>query len=260
MWRYEYMKKLAQSIRDFILGKRPHNTIFSFNYHNIRHIVRFLQREIAALPDKQYRILDVGGGASPYHGLFKGKTAEYIVVDVENALAEDDARGASFIKGFAEELPFPDDSFDIVMSNQVLEHVNSEHKAVAESYRVLKPGGIFIGSAPHVSPIHLEPYDFRRFTVLGLRKIIEEHKFRHITIEGNGGVHRAAALMVLMDWNLSPYTAGHSQRFYTRKHLLLFPLTGIINTIAIIMDAVMGDKQRSPSNYCWKAEKPSMQP
>lgn len=250
------MANLAESIRNFILGKRPYNTIFSFNYHNIRHIVEFLQNEVRCLPVTPHRILDVGGGAAPYHEFFAGKIAEYMVVDVENNLPQGDPRSLSFTNGVAEALPFPDESFDIVMSNQVLEHVNDERMAVSETYRVLKPGGSFIGSVPHVSPIHLEPHDFRRFTVLGLQKLLSDRGFKDISIEGNGGVHRAAAMMILMDWNLSTYVPGKSQRFSTRKHLLLFPVNGLVNGTAILMDALLGDKKRTPSNYCWKAIKP----
>jgi SAM-dependent methyltransferase len=49
---------------------------------------------------------------------------------------------SSFIQhGVGEAIPFPDASFDIVYSSNVLEHVNEPPKVVAEIVRVLKPGG-----------------------------------------------------------------------------------------------------------------------
>lgn len=39
------------------------------------------------------------------------------------------------------ELEFPDESFDIVVCNHVLEHIPDDRKAIGELYRVLKPGG-----------------------------------------------------------------------------------------------------------------------
>ncbi len=45
--------------------------------------------------------------------------------------------------GFGEKLPYKDESFDIVFSQQVLEHVNDPEAVIKEAFRVLKPGGHF---------------------------------------------------------------------------------------------------------------------
>ena len=52
------------------------------------------------------------------------------------------------IEGSAENLPYEDESFDVVYSSHVLEHVNSEKKALEEMKRVLKPGGVLIIGMP----------------------------------------------------------------------------------------------------------------
>lgn len=75
----------------------------------------------------------------------------------------------------AESLPFADTSFDTVVCTEVLEHLVFPEKAVAEIFRVLKPGGRFIGSTPSRSllwrfrflsstHLHNEPFhnEFRR--------------------------------------------------------------------------------------------------
>jgi ubiquinone/menaquinone biosynthesis C-methylase UbiE len=46
-----------------------------------------------------------------------------------------------FREGSAEELPFPDNSFDVVISNGVFNLVVDKARALVEVYRVLKPGG-----------------------------------------------------------------------------------------------------------------------
>lgn len=48
-----------------------------------------------------------------------------------------------FIKGDIEEMPFSDNQFDVIVSNCVLNLVPDKHKAFAEMFRVLKPGGHF---------------------------------------------------------------------------------------------------------------------
>jgi len=49
----------------------------------------------------------------------------------------------------AEDLPFKDGFFDVVILSEILEHVFDVEKVVNESLRVLKKGGLIIGSVPH---------------------------------------------------------------------------------------------------------------
>jgi ubiquinone/menaquinone biosynthesis C-methylase UbiE len=51
------------------------------------------------------------------------------------------SRNLEFISGSAESLCFPDNNFDFIFSNSVLEHVKDPKKALQEIYRVAKPGG-----------------------------------------------------------------------------------------------------------------------
>lgn len=61
---------------------------------------------------------------------------------------EDLWRERPIIQASAEDLPFPDNSFDVVYSSHVLEHVRSESKALEEMKRVLKPNGVLILGMP----------------------------------------------------------------------------------------------------------------
>lgn len=78
-------------------------------------------------------------------------------------------------------LAFEDESFDHVLSDQVLEHVEGNpQKAIDESHRVLRPGGLAIHTTCFINPIHGVPKDFWRFTPAALsllhsnwREIIE---------------------------------------------------------------------------------------
>ncbi len=69
-------------------------------------------------------------------------------IDIREVYAEAAARfaeergvEAEFATGFAEALPYEDDSFDFIVSTDVLEHVNDVAATMAECFRVLKPGG-----------------------------------------------------------------------------------------------------------------------
>ena len=54
-----------------------------------------------------------------------------------------------FLQGVAESLPFPDNSFDFINMSEVLEHIDSPEKGLAEAFRVLRPGGSMYLSAPN---------------------------------------------------------------------------------------------------------------
>jgi SAM-dependent methyltransferase len=48
-----------------------------------------------------------------------------------------------------EQIPLPESSFDLVLSHEVLEHVQDDHKAISEMVRVLKPGGRIVLFCPN---------------------------------------------------------------------------------------------------------------
>ncbi len=57
-------------------------------------------------------------------------------------LSENDIDSKFLIKGVGENLPFPDNSFDIVYSTNVLEHTQNPRQVLGEAIRVCKPGGV----------------------------------------------------------------------------------------------------------------------
>ncbi len=56
------------------------------------------------------------------------------------------------LRGDARSLPFPDDTFDVVITSEVLEHIQDDVTAIAEMARVLKPGGRFAATVPAQFP------------------------------------------------------------------------------------------------------------
>lgn len=115
-----------------------------------------LRRHMAAeempLEDlKGKSVLEIGPGAGGHSALFAVHGAHVTSVDVTPQRAQatqrkfdllgEKAAGCRAMQGDAENLPFADDSFDIVYSNGVLHHTNDTERAIGETYRVLKPGG-----------------------------------------------------------------------------------------------------------------------
>jgi SAM-dependent methyltransferase len=69
----------------------------------------------------------------------------YITADIESPLAK--------VKMDIHEIPFPENSFDVVLCNHVLEHVQDDIKALSEIKRVLRPKGFAILQVPFFYPI-----------------------------------------------------------------------------------------------------------
>jgi SAM-dependent methyltransferase len=68
-------------------------------------------------------------------------------------------------------LPFPGESFDAVITDQVLEHLADPRRAVREANRVLRPGGLAVHTTCFLNPVHPSPRDYFRFSLDGLQAL-----------------------------------------------------------------------------------------
>jgi len=80
-----------------------------------------------------------------------------------------------------------DNSVDIIISIQVLEHLPEPWKVLAEFQRVLKPEGILFISCPQSVEQHQVPHDFFRYTLFGLRSLMTNSGFEVIWIKSQLG-------------------------------------------------------------------------
>lgn len=69
--------------------------------------------------------------------------------DLERVV-ESHALGLDVVNAAGEFLPYPKDHFDLVMSNEVIEHVQDDRKVLLEIVRVLKPGGRLVLFCPNI--------------------------------------------------------------------------------------------------------------
>jgi SAM-dependent methyltransferase len=100
------------------------------------------------------------------------------------------------ILGDAIRLPFPDASFALVLSQEMVEHVPDPFQAVREMARVLRPGGTLYLQAPFVIGYHPGPEDYWRFSRAGMRRLVEQAGLECVRVEpavGAGtGMYRIA--------------------------------------------------------------------
>lgn len=79
----------------------------------------------------------------------------------------------------------PENSYDVIICTQVLEHVANPFLAVAELYRILKPGGRLLVTVPAAYPYHAIPRDYWRFTPDSLQLLFGD-LFEEVSIKGYG--------------------------------------------------------------------------
>jgi SAM-dependent methyltransferase len=83
-------------------------------------------------------------------------------------------------------LGFADASFDYVVSDQVLAHVEGDPQDVInETFRVLKPGGVAVHTSCFINPIDRSPGDFWRFSPDALRFLCRAHDVLEVGGWGN---------------------------------------------------------------------------
>ncbi len=92
-------------------------------------------------------------------------------------------------------LPYKDNSFDFVISDQVIEHLENPKKAIRESYRVLRSGGIAAHATCFMNYVHPCPEDFWRFSPDALKYLCTDFS-KIIQCEGWG--NRVAILLCLI--------------------------------------------------------------
>lgn len=135
---------------------------------------RYVSKLAPLLPASSI-VIDLGCGTGVSVDLFKQSAphSKWIGVDIEhspevNARTRDDAEFRTYD---GVNIPAEPDSIDMIYSRQVFEHVRFPEQVLSSIARVLKPGGIFIGSTSHLEPYH--SYSFWNYTPFGFKRLID---------------------------------------------------------------------------------------
>jgi len=79
--------------------------------------------------------------------------------------------------------PVAREEFDLIIAEQVFEHVLRPDLAAASVFEMLRPGGQFVISTPFLLKVHGHPFDLYRWTQHGMRQLLETAGF---TVTGGG--------------------------------------------------------------------------
>ena len=149
------------------------------------------------------RMLEIGCGAKTKGLLLGDLVAEHVGLDHEDT-PHDKSRIDLF--GTAYDIPADSDSFDCVLSTAVLEHLEEPAAALKEAFRVLKPGGYGLYTAPFFWHLHEEPRDFFRYTRYGLDYLFRDAGFTVEKIEPMSGF--VTTFLTLLNYNINKLGRG----------------------------------------------------
>lgn len=143
------------------------------------------------------KLLDVGCGKMPYkqYILENSEINEYIGLDIDTALEYDKAVKPDYTWD-GNNIPFENNSYDVILATEVLEHCPNPTSIISEMYRVLKKDGIILITVPFLWPLHEVPYDEYRYTPFALKRIFKDAGFQNITINAGGGWNASLAQML----------------------------------------------------------------
>jgi SAM-dependent methyltransferase len=128
-----------------------------FEYYRSAKVFKFLEQ--AGVPVGGM-VLDAGCGGGGMPLSFAEEARRVVGIDLaprfadagHTLAAEHGLRNLHFARADGQALPFPDASFDMVLSHAVIEHVADAARYLRELARVLKPGGaMYLSTAPYLS-------------------------------------------------------------------------------------------------------------
>ncbi|HVW71531.1 MAG TPA: class I SAM-dependent methyltransferase [Candidatus Paceibacterota bacterium] len=175
------------------------------------------------------KTLDIGSAHSPYARHFPNRVS----LDIKAGPGVD-------IVADAHDLPLPDASFEQILATEVLEHLHTPERAVAEMARVLAPGGRVILTTRFIFPLHDEPHDYFRYTKHGLRYLFRDWEIESLEAEASD-----LATLAILTQRLS---------FQLQRGLVSRALLGIL---ARVLHSLVDTKREGimPSGYYLIARK-----
>ena len=200
--------------------------MFHFQYCSDRLLRRWTTRAlISAEPGE--RVLDLGAGRSPYRQF--RSDLRWTTADVDSSCNPD------FLLEEGEPLPFPDDSFDVVLCTQVLEHAAEPASLALELKRVVRPSGLLLINVPFLYPRHGSPVDYRRYTPEGLADLLG---VKPTAVACLGGIGSTVALNL----NTFPMSMAWSRKTWAVLVGLGLPIQLVfsvtLNSLGLLADAL----------------------
>jgi SAM-dependent methyltransferase len=169
-------------------SRRLHDFSNRYSREGLFPFVDAAIEDLEALPGKK-RVLSVGAGGELGARVAAIRNHELVTVD------DDPKRRPDIVADVCDLSKFADASLDAVFLLEVLEHVRTPDRAIAEIHRVLAEGGVLVLSTPFVFEIHDAPRDYYRFTRFGLEFLLRD--FASVEVRPRNGYLKSMLVPLL---------------------------------------------------------------
>jgi SAM-dependent methyltransferase len=185
--------------------------------------------------------LDVGAGTSPYRAEIEKywNTDQYISMDVAPS-------DSTSLVASADNVPMHSGVIDLVISFDVLQHLQNYEKALDEMARVLCPGGAIILSVPFLYS-ECDMHDFRRWTMEGIVYELKSRGFDVVSAKTRGGM--LFALGCFGVWAMQHIIPGQRGGWRSQKNsfsimraaaiIVLTAIPLVLTWIALALDSLL---------------------
>jgi SAM-dependent methyltransferase len=137
-----------------------------------------------ALGSRAVTVLDLGCGAGDSYRAFSAgrDDVRWVGLDIMDSqeVRLRPRRRLPFCAFDGVRIPLRDSVVDIVYSRQVFEHVRHPQALIKEVHRVLRPGGVFVGSTSHLEPFHSRSY--WNYTPYGFCVLLSDAGFQSVVV------------------------------------------------------------------------------
>lgn len=180
----------------------------------------FYKEEFSMLLNQN--VLDIGTGRGHFLDIFN-RNNHVICLDY---LPYGDV---DIVVNYVNGIPLKSESFDVVVLSNVLEHTFDVAQLISEVTRVLKPGGVILGTVPFLTKVHQKPFDFHRLTVYALEKYFSSDQYSLVEITPLNSVFDVFMQNVKTFFSLN--TSIHYRLVYRLVQKFLFSFLKIFEKI-----------------------------
>lgn len=239
---------MIQSLEKIIKREKFNPSVIGFFINHNFNIRRLLYKNLKNYSNVlKGKVLDFGCGSKPYKHIFT-KASEYIGVDYFIDGRNENIGVVDFFYD-GKRIPFDNNTFDGIVCTEVLEHVFNINEVLIELNRVLKPKGAALITTPFMWEEHEMPYDYARYTSIGLKHLFEKHGFKVIDNKKSGNT-----VYVFFQFGLN-YIKNILPKNKLIKQIMLLPFIFMFNFFGTLLGYILPTDLTSYFNNIFILEK-----